>query len=199
MMYELEELFDILKRNKITTNKESVRRWLRQGKIAGTKGAGPKKNGWQVSEEALVSFLKDRLPDNVESPPVENTTIVEITEDEQEQLREEGRQDILTRLAANHIWEGRFVFKKKFITDCLDHRRLENRSLRAYILTRILEHKRGHATPGVVYILDTFDFEGNRLNFDSDFSGREEQIVFSLIEYLRAEYRDPHRRRAGGE
>lgn len=62
-----------------------------------------------------------------------------------------------------------------------------------------MEHKHGHATPGVVYILDTFDFEGNRLNFDLDFSGREEQIVFSLIEYMRAEYRDLHRRRAGGE
>ncbi|WP_298830036.1 hypothetical protein [uncultured Planococcus sp.] len=198
-MYELDDLFDILKRNKITTNKESVRRWLRQGKIVGTKGGGPKKNGWQVSEEALESFLKERLPENVELKPTEVTTNVVLSEAEQEQLREEGRQEIFYRLAANHIWEGRFVFKKKFITDCLDHRRLENRSLRAYILNRIMEHKRGHATPGVVYILDTFDFEGNRLKFDSDFSGREEQIVFSLIEYLRNEYRDPHRRREGYE
>ena len=198
-MYELEELFDILKRNKITTNKESVRRWLRQGKINGTKGAGPKKNGWQVSEEALASFLKERLPENKESKSADNTTIIVLSEAEQEQLREEGRQEILRRLAANNIWEGRFVFKKKLITDCLDHRRLENLSLRTYILNRMLEHKRGYTTPGVVYLLDTFNFEGNRLNFDSDFNGREEQIVFSLIEYLRNEYQDPQRRREGGE
>ena len=198
-MYELEELFEILKRNKITTNKESVRRWLRQGKIVGTKGAGSKKNGWQVSEEALESFLKDRLPENEDSKPEDNKTIVVLSDAEQEQLREEGRQEILDRLAANNIWEGRFVFKKKSITDCLDHKRMENPSLRAYILNRILEHKRGYATPGVVYLLDTFNFEGNRLNFDTDFSGREEQIVFSLIEYLRNEYRDPNRRREGNE
>src|SRR5690606_32233582 len=93
-MYELDDLFDILKRNKITTNKESVRRWLRQGKIVGTKGGGPKKNGWQVSEEALESFLKERLPENVELKPTEVTTNVVLSEAEQEQLREEGRQEI---------------------------------------------------------------------------------------------------------
>ena len=198
-MYELDELFEILKRNKITTNKESVRRWLRQGKIVGTKGAGPKKNGWQVSEEALEYFLKERLPEKRDSKSEDNAIIVVLSEAEQKQLREEGRQEILDRLAANNIWEGRFVFKKKFITDCLDHKRLENPSLRTYILNRILEHKRGYATPGVVYLLNTFNFEGNRLNFDTDFSGREEQIVFSLIEYLRNEYRDPDRRREGIE
>lgn len=198
-MYELDELFEILKSNKITKNKESVRRWLRQGKIVGTKGAGPKKNGWQVSEEALQHFLAERLPEKVELKPKVNATIVVLTEDQQEQLREEGRQEILKRLAANNIWEGRFVFKKKFIADCLDHKRIENPALRAYILNRMLEHKRGYATPGVVYLLDTFNFEGNRLAFHPDFEGQDEQIVFSLIKYLRSEYRDSTRRRGGIE
>lgn len=193
-MYELDELFDILKRHKITKNKESVRRWLRQGKIAGTKGAGPKKNGWQVSEEALQRFLAERLPEKIESNLTANTTNVVITEAEQEQLREEGRQEILDQLALNNIWEGRFVFKKKFINDCLDHRRLQNPSLRAYVLNRIMEHKRGYATPGVLYLLETFNFDGHRLTFHPDFGGRDEQIVFSLIDYLRNEYRNPDRR-----
>lgn len=198
-MYELDELFDILKRNKITKNKESVRRWLREGKIVGTKGAGPKKNGWKVSEEALQRFLIDRLPENAESRSEVNTTTVALSEAEQEQLREEGRQEILDQLATNNIWEGRFVFKKKFIVDCLDHKRIDNTALRAYILNRILEHKRGYAAPGVVYLLDTFNFEGNRLTFDKGFSGMEEQITFALIEYLRNEYRNPSRRREGIE
>ena len=143
--------------------------------------------------------MTDRLPENTALTSEINTTTVALSEIEQEQLREEGRQEILNRLAANNIWEGRFVFKKKFIGDCLDHKRIENPALRAYILKRILEHKRGYATPGVVYLLDAFNFEGNRLTFHSDFSGRDEQIVFSVIEYLRNEYRDPSRRREGIE
>lgn len=198
-MYELDELFEILKRNKITKNKESVRRWLRQGEIIGTKGAGPKKNGWQVSEEALQQFLIERLPEKVELTPKLNATNVALSEAKQEQLREEGRQEILNQLAANNIWEGRFVFKKKFIVDCLDHRRIENQELRVYIINRMLEHKRGYTTPGVVYMLHTFNFEGNRLSFDQDFAGRDEQIVFSLIEFLRNEYRDLNRRGRGIE
>ena len=179
-MYELDELFTILEQNKITKNKESVRRWLRQGKIVGTKGAGPKRNGWQVSEEALQRFLNERLPHQFREET--DDAPATLSEEEQEQLREEGRQDVLDRLAARNIWEGRFVFRKKGINDCLDHRRMENLDTRKYILNRILGHKRGYATPGVVYLLDTFNFEGNRLMFDTDFGSLEEQITFSLIE-----------------
>ena len=193
-VYEMDELFAILEQYKITRNKESVRRWLRQGKIQGTKGAGPKRNGWQVTEEALQRFLNERLPHHFREETEDVPRPAALSEEEQEQLREEGRQNILDRLAAKNIWEGRFVFRKKGINDCLDHRRMENRATRDYILNRILGHKRGYATPGVVYLLDTFSFEGNRLVFDVDFDSLEEQITFSLFEYLRQEYRDPARR-----
>ena len=87
-MYELDELFAVLEQNKITKNKESVRRWLRQGKIQGTKGAGPKRNGWQVSEEALQRFLNERLPhqfrEETEDAPAA------LSEEEQERL---GKRD----------------------------------------------------------------------------------------------------------
>lgn len=189
-VYELDEVFDILKKHHITTHKESVRRWLRQGKIDGTKGAGPKRNGWQVTEEALQRFLDDRLPPDFQKM----MDAAPVSEEAKEGFREEGRQDVLDRLAARNIWEGRFVFRKKGIMDCLDHRRIENPATRDYILNRILGHKRGYVTPGVVYILNTFNFEGNRLVFDEDFSSLEEQITFSLVEYLRQEYRDPIRR-----
>ena len=193
-VYELDELFAILERNKITTNKESVRRWLRQGKIDGTKGAGPKRNGWQVTEEALNRFLAERLPAGFPEQPKDDATSVVLSEAEKEQFRKEGQQELLNQLAAKNIWEGRFIFKKKWVNECLDHRRIENRETRNYILNRILEHKGGYATPGVVYVLDTFKFDGERLKFDPDFGSLEEQITFALIEHLRQEYRDPARR-----
>lgn len=193
-IYLLEELFVILEQNKITSSKESVRRWLRQGKIIGTKGAGPKKNGWQVTEEELQRFIKERLPSSVSERVFDIATYDVISEAEKEQLREEGRQDILRQLAAKNIWEGRFVFKKKWINECLNHRRVENFSLRDYILNRILAHKRAYATPGVTYLLKVFNFEGLYLTFDSNFGSLEEQITFSLIEHLRKEFRDPARR-----
>lgn len=191
--YGLEELFSILERHKITTNRESVRRWLREGKISGTKGAGPKKNGWQVTEEALNRFLTERLPAGFPEQPEDTAIVVAVSEAEKAQFREEGRQALLDQLAARNIWEGRFVFKKKWVNECLDHRRIDNRDTRAYILARILGHRGAYATPGVVYLVDMFHFDGERLAFDSDFGSLEEQITFSLIEYLRQEFRDPAR------
>ena len=193
-MYDLDELFAILERQKITSHKESVRRWLREGKISGIKGAGPKKNGWQVTEEALNLFLAERLPVGFSEQPEDITTTVALLETEKAQFREEGRHKLFDQLAARNIWEGRFVFKKKWVQECLDHRRMENRDTRVYILGRILGHRGAYATPGVVYLIDTFNFDGERLVFDDDFSSLEEQITFPLIEYLRQEYRDPARR-----
>lgn len=193
-VYGLEELFSILERHKITTNKESVRRWLREGKITGTKGAGPKKNGWQVTEDELQRFLHERLPAGFPEEPKDTTTNVVLSEDEKEQFREQERQALMDQLAAKNIWEGRFVFKKKWINECLDHRRIENRQIRLYISERILGHKRAYSTPGVMYLLDTFSFEGERLKVDLNFGSLDEQITYSLIDYLRNEYRDLNRR-----
>ncbi|AQQ55275.1 hypothetical protein [Planococcus lenghuensis] len=196
--YELDELFEVLKRHKITTNKESVRHWLREGKITGSKGAGPKQNGWLVTEADLLSFLKERLPEHV-TPELpgedQSTTTVVLTEEEKEAIREETRQELLEQLAAKQIWEGRFQLKKSFVNACLDHRRIENRELRTYILNRIMQYKGGYATPGVLYLLDTFNFDGERLSFDSNFGSLDEQIVFSLIEHLRQEYVNPEKRK----
>ncbi|AQQ55564.1 hypothetical protein [Planococcus lenghuensis] len=196
--YGLDELFDVLKRHKITTNKESVRRWLREGKINGSKGAGPRRNGWWVTEADLMAFLKERLPDHVNPELPEenqNTTTVVVTEEEKEEIREEARQELLGQLAAKNIWEGRFQLKKSFVNACLDHRRIENRGLRTYILNRMMQHKGGYATPGVLYLLDTFKFDGERLPFDSSFGSLDEQVVYSLIDHLQQEYVNPNRRK----
>ena len=58
-----------------------------------------------------------------------------------------------------------------------------------------MQHKQGYATPGVLYVLDTFNFEGIKLKMDDSFSALDEQIAFALIEYLRKEYIDSSRRK----
>ena len=59
--YTVQEVFDILTTNKVTSNIESVRRWLRQGKLV---GIAPKsrKEGWQISHTELMKFLDQRTP-----------------------------------------------------------------------------------------------------------------------------------------
>ncbi|EAD5934775.1 DNA-binding protein, partial [Listeria monocytogenes] len=46
-VYSVNETFDVLKANKITSNIESVRRWLRQGEIEGVAPTS-RKEGWKV-------------------------------------------------------------------------------------------------------------------------------------------------------
>lgn len=82
-VYTVAEVFEILENLKITSNIESVRRWLREGKI---KGIAPvkRKEGWTVTKEDLDSFIAERMPINF------NATIVvnESPSDEVAELRE---------------------------------------------------------------------------------------------------------------
>jgi hypothetical protein len=60
-LYTLNETFDVLKKYKITTHKESVRRWLREGALVGIQPTS-KKSGWRVREEDLNQFIQKKLP-----------------------------------------------------------------------------------------------------------------------------------------
>lgn len=59
--YTVEQLFEVLEAFKITSNIESVRRWLRNGTIEGIAPTS-RKVGWKVTQTALDAFLKERLP-----------------------------------------------------------------------------------------------------------------------------------------
>src|SRR5690625_7059449 len=79
--FNVDEAFEILKSNKITTHKESVRRWLRQGVI---KGIAPKtrKEGWKVHENELQAFIKQRLPNHVTTSVVRESNTTNVANDE---------------------------------------------------------------------------------------------------------------------
>jgi hypothetical protein len=189
-IYSVDEAFLILQHNKITSHKESVKRWLRQGKLLGQKGGGPKKNGWIIQEEDLHAFIKERVPEGLYLPmnplPIENPSG---NTEEMEFYREEGRLEMWQQITSRNIWEGRHEFKKRFIQDCMDHLRLDNKNLRDYLFENILSHNNGYAKPGVSYLLEKFRFNGHRLDFYLQYGSLEEQITFSVIDYLRGEYK----------
>lgn len=60
-MYSIETAFELLKSYKITSHKESVRRWLREGKIKGIPPAS-RKEGWMIKKENLLVFIRARMP-----------------------------------------------------------------------------------------------------------------------------------------
>lgn len=187
-VYSVDEAFLILQHNKITSHKESVKRWLRQGKLLGQKGGGPKKNGWIIQEEDLNAFIKERVPEALylDALPIE---IPSGSTEEMEFYREEGRLEMWQQITSRNIWEGRYEFKKRFIQECMDHLRLDNKNLREYLFENILSHKYGYAKPGVPFLLEKFRFNGQRLDFFLQYGSLEEQITFSVIDYLRGEYK----------
>jgi hypothetical protein len=46
-------------------------------------------------------------------------------------------------------------------------------------------NSRAYKKPRVSYLLEAFGFEGKRLLLDRNFSSLEEQVIFSIIEYVR--------------
>lgn len=188
--YSVDEAFSILLQNKITSNKESLKRWLRQGKLKGEKGGGPKKNAWIIQEKDLRAFIKERLPEGVSlSTSLLAIELSSFSTEEMEFYRQEGRIDMWQQITSRNIWEGRYEFKKRFIQECMDHLRLDNQNLRDYLFENILSHKNGYAKPGVPYLLEKFRFNGQRLDFYHQYGSLEEQITFSVIDYLRGEYK----------
>ncbi|EJP5529910.1 hypothetical protein NUA24_003135, partial [Listeria monocytogenes] len=108
-VYSVNETFDVLKANKITSNIESVRRWLRQGEIEGVAPTS-RKEGWKVTHEALERFLAERLPETIaipETAPTNTTIDVLETNETNVVLDEEAiRAQMWVEITRKNIWEG---------------------------------------------------------------------------------------------
>ncbi|EAD5894994.1 hypothetical protein EZL50_15800, partial [Listeria monocytogenes] len=114
-VYSVNETFDVLKANKITSNIESVRRWLRQGEIEGVAPTS-RKEGWKVTHEALERFLAERLPETIaipETAPTNTTIDVLETNETNVVLDEEAiRAQMWVEITRKNIWEGYVQVKK---------------------------------------------------------------------------------------
>src|SRR5699024_10101880 len=168
--------FTLLKGYKITTNKESVRRWLRQGDI---KGVRPKsrKEGWLIPEKNLFDFIHNRLPNSV-------YLSVNTTNDVNEVNKEAIRTEMWWELAKKFIFEGYIEPKKTQIQECIQHNG-QSKELESYVWNAISKHKMGYARPHIPYLLDAFLFDGKRIKLDQQYELFEEKILYALIEHLR--------------
>ncbi|MGL6103874.1 MAG: hypothetical protein ACRC00_11965 [Exiguobacterium acetylicum] len=67
-MYTIDEAFEILSKNKLTSHKETVRSWVRKGTIQ-VEPLESRKKGYRTSKEALEQFIKERIPEGWELYP----------------------------------------------------------------------------------------------------------------------------------
>lgn len=186
-MYTVDEAFEILERNKITTSKESVRRWLREGVIKANPPA-TRKQGWRISEDALNRFIAERLPEGI-SKEAGDTFLY--TADDLKAAEERGRAEMWNRVAGKWLWEGHLEIKRKMLRDAIEHRRY-SKEFEAIVWQRILANSKGYSKPRVFYLIDAFLFENDRVLFDPDFGGRgnlEESIIFAILEKVRRDLR----------
>lgn len=180
-IYSVDEAFEILRDHKITTHKESVRRWLRTGMINGTSPVS-RKEGWHVTEKELNKFIEQRLPETYTTNIAKevNTTNVVIVE-----VKEQIRAEMWIELVGKNIFEGFVEIKKSSVRDCIHHKKY-SKELETEVWQRCLENSREYRNPRVFYLLDAFKFEGKRLMLDKSFESLEEQVMFPIIEYVRA-------------
>lgn len=175
--YTVPEAFELLRKNKITSHEESVRRWLRQGIIRGIPPE-TRKDGWRIREHDLYVFIQARLPENI---PYNDSYTTTDAKDE-----ENIRADMWWELARKYIFEGAIEPKRKQIRTCAEHKHYSP-ALEQDAWSIISQHKMGHAKPHIPYLLDAFLFNGKRIRMDENYESREESILYALLEHVRKE------------
>lgn len=211
-IYTVEQLFEVLEDYKITSNIESVRRWLRNGTIEGIAPTS-RKVGWKVTQSALDAFLKERLPEKAITTNItkeDNTTDVALRGEvaklkeqlsiAQSKLHQSREREIQTidrdairaqmwrEITSKNIWEGYVSIKRSMLKAAAEHR---------YYTPELIEKvwerlttdssNRGYKQPRVSYLLDAFSFDGERVLMDNSFASLEEQVVYALIEHVKKE------------
>lgn len=185
-LYDIDQAFEILKKYKMTTHKESVRRWLRTGVLKGIRPA-TRKEGWRIREDDLKVFIKERLPTEGELFNLDNKRRTSITTNVAKGFsEEEARSKMWWQLVRKNIFEGFIPIKRTRIRDCIEHRRYP-KALEEQVWQKCLKNKAGYSNPRVSYLLEAFLFDGQRILMDENFEDLEEKILFPLIEYVREE------------
>ena len=193
-MYTIDEAFEILSKNKLTSHKETVRNWVRKGVIQ-AEPLESRKKGYRISEEALEQFIKERMPEGWELYPEPVTgdarDVVKNEEEapyhvevDVEAIKERAREEMWYELLGKFVFEDYFVLKKSEVKAAVEHMRY-SKEFEAEVWERCSKYTWGCATPRVPYLLDYFMFEGERIPFNKDFGGRNEQIIHALIEKIR--------------
>ena len=181
--YSVNEVFKRLKALKITSNEESVRRWLRTGKLKGYQNS--KKQGWRIREEDLQQFIDERLPDfNATNVVLNNTTDEQSVNTTNVVLKEAIREQMWYQIVHRNIFEGFIDIKKSRLKDCIEHKRY-SKDFFTYCWDQLSQKNQGRAVPRVPYLLDAFLYDSKRIKMGNNYELLEEKVIFALIEYLR--------------
>lgn len=175
--YTVNEAFQLLKNYKITSHKESVRRWLREGIIKGTSPRS-RKEGWTIQENDLMDFIRSRMPDEGFSDSFNTTNVLK------EEAQSRIRTEMWWELVRKNIFEYFIEVKKTQVRACVEHIGY-SKTFEDYVWQSIKQNKRGYATPRIPYLLEAFLFDGRRLLMDKNYENKDEQIIFAVLEYLR--------------
>lgn len=187
-LYTVQEVFEVLQTNKITSHIESVRRWLRQGKIEGVAPVR-KKDGWKVTQSALDRFLAERLPENL----ITTNDVKENNETNVVIDRESIRAEMWYQITSKNIWEGYIPIKRSLLKEAAEHR-YYTPELVEKVWERCVANSSTYKQPRISYLLDAFSFEGERVLLDKNFTSLEEQIVYALIEHVKAKLHQARRK-----
>ena len=181
--YSVKEVFKRLKSLKITSNEESVRRWLRTGKLKGYQNS--KKEGWRVREEDLQRFIDERMPDFNKTFIVKNSTPAEDSVNTAFVLLEEAiREQMWYEIVHRNIFEGLVEIKKSRLKECIDFKHY-SKDFFSYCWNQLNQKHLGCIVPRVPYLLDSFLYDSQKIKMDDNYEMLEEQVIFALIEYLR--------------
>jgi hypothetical protein len=181
--YNVDEAFEILKENKITTHKESIRRWLRTGVM---KGIAPtsRKEGWQIPERELREFIQQRLPESYTTMVAKEVNDDHTTSVVNGEMKDQIRAEMWKEIARKNLFEGFIEIKKSLVRECIQHKKY-SKELENEVWQRCISNSREYSKPRIPYLLEAFKFEGQRFLLDKSFESLEEQIMFSIIEYVR--------------
>ncbi|MFC7320541.1 hypothetical protein [Halobacillus campisalis] len=176
MHYNVDQAFEQLKQYKITTNKESLRRWLRNGTIKGVEPTS-RKEGWRINEEDLWAFIRQRVPEVIRKKPITTNVAKE------EKNREFFRAEMWWEMTRKNLFEGSVPVKKQDLETCIAHLKYP-KEFEELVWERITEHT-WQAVPRIFYLHDAFLFNRKRLKLDPGYENIKDQILFSLIEHVR--------------
>jgi hypothetical protein len=177
-LYNVETTFDILKRYKITSHKESVRRWLREGVLKGIPPAF-RREGWIIREDDLYAFIQTRIPDETQLSNATN-----IVKEKREINEESIRAAMWWEIVRKNLFEGFIEVKKTQLHECIKHKGY-SKEFETYVWNEMIKNKRGYATTRIPYLLEAYLFDSERILMDPNYESIEERIISSLIDYLR--------------
>ncbi|WP_082234099.1 hypothetical protein [Halobacillus massiliensis] len=175
MIYNVDQALEKLKYYKITSNKESLRRWLRNGTITGIPPAS-RKEGWKIKETDLWAFIQQRVPE--ETLMNNNTTNVV----KEGNYREFVRAEMWWELVRKNLFEGSVELKKKDLQLFINEKKF-TQEVEDELWELISEHS-WQAHPRIFYLHDAFLFQSQRIKMDTKYGDSKERILRSLIKYL---------------